>query len=107
MAIILVRVDERQLDARSDHRHGGTLHTQANEAKNNPVGILETSLGLPEDTDERRADEDIGDDGADEPEAGEEVADVVESLVVHSLWKEEGGMMSGEGGRKEEGKNVR
>lgn len=90
MTVVRERVDQGKLDGRRDDGDGGRLDTETDKAHDHTVGVLEPSLRLPQDAHEGRADEDVRDDGADEPEAGKEVTDVVECLVVNGLMRDEG-----------------
>lgn len=85
MSIILKRINQRQLDRRRYNRHSRALHAQPNQPQYHTIGIFKTRLRVPENVYEGDADEDVCYYGADEPEAWEEVSDVVERLVVHGL----------------------
>ena len=85
MAVIVEGVDQRELDGCGDDGNGSSLDTQTDESENDTVGILKSGLGFPENSDESKGGEDVGDDGSDKPEARHEVSDVVEVADVGGL----------------------
>lgn len=78
-------VDQRELDGRGDDGDGSSLDTQADKSENDTIGVLKSGLGLPENSDESKGGEDVGDDRSDKPEARHEVSDVVEVADVGGL----------------------
>lgn len=85
MTVVVVRVDESELACGSEHGNGGSLDSETDESENNAISVLEPSLGIPENMDERSTGKDVGDNGANEPNPRLEVSDIVESAYVRSL----------------------
>lgn len=57
--VVVRRINEGDLDASSDDRHSSSFDRQTNETKNDAIGIFETSLGFPQDTNECGRSEDV------------------------------------------------
>lgn len=86
MTVIIESVNQSQLDRSRDDWHRGSLDTQTNQAHHDTVGIPESSLRFPQDANEGDRDEDISDDGTDDPKGREQVTDVVERAVFGGLY---------------------
>lgn len=85
MTIVMVRIDESELECSCEDGDGSSFDGETDESEDNTIGILEPSLGIPKDVDERSAGEDVGDNGANKPNPRLEVTDIMESAYIRSL----------------------
>jgi hypothetical protein len=65
--VVMRRINETELDAGGNDGHCGSFDREADETENDSIGVLETSLRLPQDANECGRGEDVGDNRADQP----------------------------------------
>jgi hypothetical protein len=87
MTVILVRIDQPHFNRCGDDWHSSRFDTEADQSHDDGIGVLETSLRLPQDAHESAADQDIRNDGAHKPKPRKKISNVVEGFVVYSLVK--------------------
>lgn len=86
MAIVAIAVDEAEFGCGCEGGDDGGFDGESDETHDDAVGVFEPCLRAPEDADERDGDKDVGDDGPYEPEAWDEIADIVERADICGLF---------------------